>query len=369
MKKFKRIIILVITLLVIGGISAFIYFEKGKRSIQVVEWDNVYNEKNIAYNFSEVDNPKIKELDNIYKIKESTKNEDTPLKKVLKVVELVNSVVSFDDVPNSKGINAYDILKEKKDAKKVSARDMAIITRDFISCLDLDVRVGEFRNPKGNINKQKNYYVVEYWSKVDNKWIMIDFKDHGYFENQGFLCSATELLEDDTKILKYNGNSTKKDYMDNLNKSLGSYTVAIDNSVDMKKSNSYVTYIKDKENITLDFKGGYILPTIYTEELELINKNPIDNVIGKDQKAYIILMTNQEAEANNKDKEEKSKSLIIGGFRNGSIIDSYYIKENSGEYKEVKRYSDVVLKPGENIIELSLDGKNVASKIVIECNE
>ena len=366
MKKFKNIIIGAIVICIIVGISIFISLQNGKNKFNIVEWDNLYNEKNIAFHFSESKNPKIKELNDRYKIKEATSKEDTTIKKVLKAVEYVNNIVTFDDVPNSQGINAYDIIQEKGNSKKTSARDMAIITRDFLKCLDLDARVGEFRKSTGNIKKQSNYYVVEYWSKSDNKWIMVDFIDYGYFENQGFLCSATELLGNDIRMLKYTGKSSQKDYMYKLKKSLESYTVAIDNTVEMKKSNSYITYIKGTDSITLDFKGTYLKPTIYTEELELINKNPIDNIKEEDKKAYIILMKKDDK---NETEESKEKALIVGAFKNGSIMNEYYIKENNGDYKLIKKYSDIVLKPGENTIELSIDGKNTVSKIVIDYKE
>lgn len=39
-------------------------------------------------------------------------------------------------------------------------------------------------------NKEKLYYVVEFWSKEYNKWVMIDFIDKRYFDNEGFPCSV-----------------------------------------------------------------------------------------------------------------------------------------------------------------------------------
>lgn len=137
-------------------------------------------------------------------------------------------------------------------------------------------------------NKEKLYYVVECWSKEYNKWVMIDFIDKGYFDNEGFPCSVMEVLENDIRNYNYTGSSNRRDYIPMLKKALYTYTINIDNTTDIKRSNSYITYIKDKESIALKFKGNYIGPTIFTENKELINKNSIDSTVSKDEKAYLI---------------------------------------------------------------------------------
>ena len=88
-----------------------------------------------------------------------------------------------------------------------------------------------------------------------------------------------------------------------------------------------------------------------------MNKNPIEEIKSEDEKAYIVLMKKQEY--NNK---ESNESFILGAFKDGKILDEYYIRENNGEFIKVK---DVKLTEGSNIIELSLNGADVTSKIEV----
>ena len=88
-----------------------------------------------------------------------------------------------------------------------------------------------------------------------------------------------------------------------------------------------------------------------------MNKNPIEEIKSEDEKAYIVLMKKQEY--NNK---ESNESFILGAFKDGKILDEYYIRENNGEFIKVK---DVKLTEGSNIIELSLNVADVTSKIEV----
>ncbi|GAB6167576.1 lipoprotein [Clostridium carnis] len=365
MEKFKRVMkISILVLIIILGFKFLIERSFGEK-LKVKKWDNIYNESNIVYYFSNEKDTKVKVLNDMYKIKSNIKGEKGLLNKALKVVDILQDTVEFDDVDNSKGINGYDILKEKNGAKKVSARDMAIIYRDFLSSVGFTARIGEFRNINTKSSKQNSYYVVEYWSEEDNKWIMIDFIDRGYFDVEGFTCSSMEVLDGEIRNFNYTGKSDRKDYIPKLKKSLYTYTIMIDNTFDMQKSNSYITYIKNVQDISLKFKGGYIQPTIFTENKDLINKNPIDNIIGKDEKAYLILL--KKSEDSNRNNEEEAESFVVGGFKDGKIMDKYYVRESSEEkFREVSKYSDILIKKGRNTIELSLDGENVISMIEVQ---
>ena len=94
-----------------------------------------------------------------------------------------------------------------------------------------------------------------------------------------------------------------------------------------------------------------------------MNKNPIENIIKDDEKAYIVIMKKQEK---SEEINEKEKSFIIGGFKNGKILDEYYISENNGEFINVSKYKDIVISEGNNNIKLSLNGTDVISSIEIK---
>ncbi len=360
MKSAKKVskVILVLLIIIIGFV--YIYSSKYKQGLSVKAWENIYNENNIKFFYSDGDDKKIDILKQTNNVEEKVGNEKDMLKKAINVITVLNEVITFDDIQSTNRVNGFDILKDKADSKKASARDFAIIYRDVLQSLGYTARVGEFKRINTSFNKEKSYYVVEYWSKEFNKWIMIDFIDKGYFDNNGFPCSAMELLNTDIRNFNYTGNNNRRDYIPMLKKVLYTYTISIDNTADMSKSNSYITYIKDKDDITLKFKGNYLPPTIFTENEELMNKNPIEEIRAEDEKAYLILMKKQEDSSGSEDNNE---SFIIGAFKDGKVLDEYYIRENNGEFTKVKKYKDINLTEGSNIIELSLNGADVTSKI------
>lgn len=361
MRRFKRgtKVILILSIIVIGFV--FIYSNKYKQGLSVKSWDNIYNENNIKFFYSASDDKKISILKQTNNVEEKVGNEKDMLKKAIDVATVINEIITFDDIQSTNRINGFDILKDKADSKKASARDLGIIYRDVLQSLGYTARLGEYKRMNTSINKEKSYYVVEYWSKEFNKWVMIDFIDKGYFDNNGFPCSAMEILNSDIRNLNYTGKTNRSDYIPMLKKVLYTYTISIDNTTDMLKSNTYITYIKNKDDITIKFKGNDLPPTIFTENEELMNNNPIEEIKGKDEKAYIVLMKKQEDSSS----KENNESFIIGAFKEGKILDEYYIRENNGEFTKVKKYKDISFSKGSNTIELSLNGADVISRIEV----
>lgn len=362
MRKAKKTINIILVLLIIGIGFVFIYNNKFSKGLNIKKWDNIYNENNINFFYSSEDDDKIEILKQTNNLEEKVKDEKDMLKKAISVIGVINETITFDDISNTTRINGFDILKDKSGSKKASARDLGIIYRDSLESLGYTARLGEFKRTNASFNKEKSYYVVEYWSKEYNKWIMIDFIDKGYFDNKGFPCSAMELLDVDIRNLNYNGNTDRSDYIPMLKKVLYTYTINIDNTTTMEKSNTYITYIKDEKDISLKFKGSYLPPAIFTENKDLMNKNPIEESTSKDEKAYLVLMKNQE---DDKDSNSNKASFIIGGFKDGRIMDEYYIREKDGDFRKIKNYTDIVLTKGDNTIELSLNGEDVVSSIEI----
>lgn len=363
-KTFRNILIILIAILLVG--VTFFIGNKDKSKLEIKSWNNIYNENNINMYYSESSNAKIKALDDVYQVNKLTATEDSELNKVLKVVDIVNSIVEFDDVSTSKRINAFDILQEKAGQKKVSQRDMAIITRDLISTMDIKARVGEFKKTKRSSDEGVSYYIVEYWSNDYEKWVMVDFRDRGYVEKKGIPSSAIEIVKTLDKSMTYVGKTQSSEYLKSLKKTLDIYTVNIDNTTEMEKSNSYISFVKDTKNIKIKLKNRHLPPTVFTENEGLFNENPKNKEIGVDEKGYIILMKKENS------KEEsavKSESYIVGGFKGGKIMNCYYLRENNSEFKEVEKYSEFQLVNGSNLLELSIDGENVISSIEIEYKE
>lgn len=369
MRKKKSIVrvILLFILVAVVGILFYKNYEKDKE-LDVKKWDNIYNEENIVFFYEDntnIDsNESLKKLNEVYKVKELTSRGENEIDQVLKSIDILNSIVEYDDVADGNLIDGYEILKSKKDSKKVCGREMAIIARDLIITSGYKSRVGEFRVKNPQLSSSPSYYVVEYFSEEDQKWVMIDFKHRAYYLKDKKKLSAIEILNNKYSDLKYNGKSKYYDVKNDFKRYLSSYTIAIDNTLSMKKSNSYLTYISSEKDIDLKKKNKFILPTIFTENKNLFLKNPKDGVSGKDKSAYLIMMAKQDKSKNDK------ITYVIGAFQNYSVINNYYIKINNDNWKQIKSvYSDIELKEGNNTVELSLDGKNSIKKISIDRKE
>lgn len=363
-KKILRGIMLVAIIV----ICAILYSKtfKDKKSLEVVSWANFYNENNIEFFYEDSESLSksliTRNLDGTYKISELTANEETEIGKVLKVTEILNTIVEYDDVSESSAVNGFDILKEKGTSKKVSGRDMAIIERDLLQSIGFISRVGEFRKENAEVESTPSYYVVEYWSNESNSWIMIDFRNSGYFEKDGVKLSALQVMNSNLKELNYVGNEVEKSYIKKMKKFMLSYTIAIDNTFNMKKSNTYITYTPDEQNISLKKGANYISATIYTTSQDMFNYAPDFKVNTEDSRAYLLIMKKPI-----KNKEE-NPIFIATAFKDGSVEKESNIKINGEDFQITNMYKEFELVKGMNTIELIGENSEIISKIEIKRN-
>ncbi|MGN2369613.1 hypothetical protein ACTFJW_06050 [Clostridium cagae] len=343
------------------------------KEIEVLTWENYYNENNIAFFYDDENNEKIKSLDNTYKVKEVLNESDKEIDKALKSIDILNAICQYDDIDDLKQKSAYDIFKKLGGRRKVSAKDMAIIERDLLASYGFKSRVGAFKMKDAAFEDKYNYYVVEYWSNENNKWVMIDPLDKGYFRERDTLLSAIEVMTKEFNPLFYEGKTKEKEYKNNLKKYFGSYSIEIDNTIKNNKSNTSITYIKNEKALELKFKDEFGLPTIFTQETKLFEKSPEDIKVGQDEKAYLILMEKQDLvkiTENNQGKDQNKDSIfmILGAFKDGKIMDEYYLSTNNSEYEKINKYKEIEIPKGETELNLSIDGVNVISKIILRKN-
>ena len=358
-KKLLKIIIVAVVLGGLGGSGYAIYdLVRPRETYEIKLWDNIYNGDSIALFYEEENDLRIEMLRGIYNLDKIAK-EDDEIKYILKIVEAAGEVVTLGDVNDTKALNGYDIIRLIGEKKTVSAKDMSIIIRDFITSVGYNASIGEIRCSKKDEDKYDRYYIVEYYSDKYNKWIAIDIVDGGYFTFENTPCSGVELVERKKSELRYIGNMSEEEYFSNKKNLFKSYTIMIDNTVDRIKSNSVITYITSKEEIALTYANESLMPTIYTENTALFTKSPEVELVAEDDKAYIILM---------KSEEEAVERFVVGGFKDGSIISEYYVGRNDGSFEKVNEYFEVELIKGENMISISCDGISEDARIEIIYN-
>ena len=360
-----RMVLLLVVIIIAGGLY-YINMEPEKGFI-VDEWDNIYNENNINFYYEDVlaekKDEKIISLDSTFKVNEILSEENEEIEKVLKTVKIVNTICEYDNVSSTNLGNGYDILEKIKERRKVSGRDMAIIERDLLITGGYYSRICEFRKSNSQFEKNPSYYVVEYYSEKYKKWVMIDFKEELYITNEGIPISAIEYLNLDIEKLSYVGIEDSKEYIKNIKPYLKSLTVQIDNTVIQSKSNSCVTYFTDEKCIEIKRNGVFLQPSIFTNNSETFSVMPNIKAEKVDNKAYIVLMKKTKDE----DSEEK---FTIAAFKDSKVINNYYLKINDESFELIKDiYCEDEFEMGKNTIEVSLDGKTVLSKIVIDRQE
>lgn len=355
----KKLLMIIIVAVVLGGLGYGIYDSvKPKEKYEIKLWNNIYNGDSIALFYEEESDLRIEMLRALYNLDKIDKGDDE-INYILKVSEVASKVVTLDNVDDTKALNGYDIIRLIGEKRIVSAKDMAIIVRDFITSVGYDARIGEIRCSKKDEDKYDIYYIVEYYSNKYNKWIAVDIVDGGYFTFENTPCSGVELVEKGVSQLKYIGKVSSEEYFSDKKDLFKSYTIMIDNTVDRVKSNSVITYITSKNEITLTYGDKALMPTIYTENRELFTKAPNAEGEVEDDKAYIILM---------KSEEEGVERFVVGGFKNGKIMDEYYVGRSNGTFEKVNEYFELELIKGKNMISISCDGVNEDARIEITYN-
>ena len=355
----KKLLMIIIVAVVLGGLGYGIYDSvKPKEKYEIKLWNNIYNGDSIALFYEEESDLRIEMLRALYNLDKIDKGDDE-INYILKVSEVASKVVTLDNVDDTKALNGYDIIRLIGEKRIVSAKDMAIIVRDFITSVGYDARIGEIRCSKKDEDKYDRYYIVEYYSNKYNKWIAVDIVDGGYFTFENTPCSGVELVEKGVSQLKYIGKVSSEEYFSDKKDLFKSYTIMIDNTVDRVKSNSVITYITSKNEITLTYGDKALMPTIYTENRELFTKAPNSEGEVEDDKAYIILM---------KSEEEGVEKFVVGGFKNGKIMDEYYVGRSNGTFEKVNEYFELELIKGKNMISISCDGVNEDARIEITYN-
>lgn len=355
----KKLLMIIIVAVVLGGLGYGIYDSvKPKEKYEIKLWNNIYNGDSIALFYEEESDLRIEMLRALYNLDKIDKGDDE-INYILKVSEVAGKVVTLDNVDDTKALNGYDIIRLIGEKRIVSAKDMAIIVRDFITSVGYDARIGEIRCSKKDEDKYDIYYIVEYYSNKYNKWIAVDIVDGGYFTFENTPCSGVELVEKGVSQLKYIGKVSSEEYFSDKKDLFKSYTIMIDNTVDRVKSNSVITYITSKNEITLTYGDKALMPTIYTENRELFTKAPNSEGEVEDDKAYIILM---------KSEEEGVEKFVVGGFKNGKIMDEYYVGRSNGTFEKVNEYFELELIKGKNMISISCDGVNEDARIEITYN-
>ncbi|MBU5590443.1 hypothetical protein KQI89_01570 [Clostridium sp. MSJ-4] len=367
MKSFSRKIILLGIIVVSFALFAFGCKNKVDKSkgLFVEKWDNIYMGTNIKFYNEDFSTSYLKSLSEDQGLFSKVEGATTDMDKSLKLLAWTHEMFTFNKGSESGKEDAKDIIDSLKDAKKASDKDMSIVFAQAVRTAGVYSRLGEFRVKDSQFyKKDSSLYVVEIWSKELNKWVMIDVAHKAYFSYEEVPLSAMEVLNRNIAELEVREVEKIEKYKKEMAKYLYSYSIPIDNNfVGIKKSNAYITYIPEGDMPELKSLNSYAGPSLYVNKVDMFQFSPTKEYVDdkSDDKATFILMKGEPS----LDKLEEL-GFVVGAFKNSVMVKEYYVSINGSEYAKVNKYFDLAIKPGENTITLSEDGKTSVKEIKIQ---
>ncbi|MGY0375036.1 transglutaminase domain-containing protein [Clostridium sp. JNZ J1-5] len=366
----ERIIIIIILL----GLAFFVGIQlKGREKevgLKIDKWDNLYNNKNIHVYYDIEDKQLLNDLKDRFKIQEITNGKIDELDKSIDIINWIKNNMKYSKSikPFEGNKGAFDILEDKENKKEFSNKEICTVFNEFAIAAGIKSRIGELIvSNKEKVSDNDIFMVCEIWSDKHNKWIMIDPSNRIYITENNTPLSVIEVIKKGIDNLNIIELSKSKSYKKQMKKYFYAYAISIDNSIySIKKSNSYLCFAKDMNEINIPSKALLNSPTIFTNDEHLFNLSPkvVHKISKNDDKPTLIF-----SRKNNTNNKDVKLSFLGGVFKNSEMVDKYYISINDGPFKEVNKYFDVDIKSGLNTIKLSQDGKIVSREVILEYSD
>lgn len=337
--------------------------------VQVTNYNNLYEGNNIKFYYMDGENDYQQSLKSDYKINEVVKKAGNDIEKAFALIDWINEKAQFNISAMETGTNTKEILEKLTTTKSLSDDGYATILEETLSTVGTYVRKGAL-STSNNVkpDPSQTYKVVEVWSKVHGKWVMIDGGNKCYMTLNDMPLSAVEVIQngiENVNIVGLNSEKDMKSYKKNMSKYFNSYTIAVDNNSKFRpaKSNSFVTFVKNVEDIQLENQNGFVSPTIFVNKPDLFILNP-EIKSGNRKKDDIPTVV-----VSKKDKKEDVDGAVkftVGAFKDSVMMKKYYISLNGGSYTLVNDYYDLSVLEGDTKIELSVDGKTPIREITFK---
>ncbi|OFH99451.1 hypothetical protein CLOACE_22410 [Clostridium acetireducens DSM 10703] len=362
MKNKKYLIFIICFFITILGFSAC-KSSKNTKGIFVIKWNNIYSGNNIQFHYEDPENISIKEINNKYKLSKEVSGYKDDFDKALKLMYWIHNNYKFKKNIVTDYYDTLSILEKTKKGDYLSDKDLSIVYSQAASSLNLYVRRGEFK-VKDIQNNLDDYYfkVCEVWSNKYNKWILMDVANGCYMELNGEPLSAMEVLNKGIENVKVNAFKENKKYSDKIKKYIYSYTIEIDNNIyAATKSNSYITYINEKEIPEIALKDYVVPSTIFVNKPDLFTISPeTDYKNAKPDDIPTLIFLKKKSE-----KQEDTITLNGGAFKDSGMVSNYYISIDNNPWQKTNLYFSVTLKKENTNIRLSLDGKKVLREVTL----
>jgi hypothetical protein len=369
MKKSNLIIRLAIFFIITIAIVFWNYktrtdLSSKQEGLSVTKWDNFYGGNNIHFYYLTPQNENLTKLKNKYGLTKLINSKADQLDNSIKIMEFINENVKASNESMTSDKNAFEIMEAAFNGSKISDNDYVAMYEECLASLGINVRTGILRSTDKQ-SKVKSYYnVCEVWSDKYNKWIMIDGVNGCYMKENGVPLSTVEIITKGIAKVQIAIIKDANKYIKNMSKYYESYSISVDNNkYGAPKSNSEITFLKEKQLPEIETKEGFIKPTIFVNNSFVFDISPkVEYIDTATDKIPTLIFAKKDL----KNDEKGVDNFTVGAFMNSYMVPKYFLKINGSDYIEVQTFFDLKIKKGVNNIKLSLDGKTLAREVIIE---
>jgi len=332
--------------------------------LSVTKWENFYGGDNIHFYYLDPQNENLLKLKTKYELDKIIDNKADQLDNSLKIMNFINQKVKAESTSMTSDKTALKIMEEAFNGGKISDNDYTTIFEECLASVGISARRGVLRSTDSKVKGKSYFNVCEIWSDKYQKWIMIDGVNGCYMSQKGIPLGATEIVDKAIGKVKIAVIKNTSKYIKNMADYYQSYSISIDNNKygDLK-SNSKITYLKDKQLPKIETKEGFIQPTIFVNDPKVFSESPtVKYVDVNNEKIPTLIFAKRDLKNDTKDVQ----NFTIGAFMNSYMVENYFISVNGSDYIKVDTYYDLKIIKGTTSIKLSQDGKILEREVVIE---
>ncbi|MCB2289484.1 hypothetical protein LGK97_06850 [Clostridium sp. CS001] len=369
MKRKSFIIRVVIFMLITAAVVFWNYktrtnLSNNQKGLNVTKWDNIYGGDNIHFYYLNSQNDNLLKLKTKYGLAKLIDSKADQLDNSIKIMEFINKNVKAQSKSMTSDKNAIDIMEAAFNGSGISDSDYASMYEECLASVGINVRHGLLRSTDKS-NKSKSFFsVCEIWSDKYKKWVMIDGVNGCYMKEKEIPLSAVEIINKGIAKVKVEHLKDTNKYIKNMSIYYESYSISVDNNkYGELKSNSEITFLKEKQLPTIETKEGFVKPSIFVNSTEVFNKSPKIEYVNTDNDKIPTLIF---AKKDLKNDEKGVENFTGGAFLNSYMISKYFISVNGSDYIKVETFFDLKIIKGVNTIKLSQDGKNLDREVVIQ---
>ncbi|WP_291636044.1 hypothetical protein [Clostridium sp.] len=357
-------IIVIIAAIFLWNIKAKNDFGSKKDGLSITKWDNFYSGDNIHFYYLTTQNENLSNIKVKYGLDKIIDAKADQLDNAIKIMGFINGKVKAKSTSMNSDKNALEIMEVAFDGSEISDSDYTTVYEECLASVGISARRGVLRNIDNEVSGKSYFNVCEIWSDKYQKWIMIDGVNGCYMRDGTTPLGAVEIINKEIGKVQIALLEDASKYIKNMSNYYESYSISVDNNkYGELKSNSKITYLKEKLLPKIETKEGFIEPTIFVNNPKVFNTSPkIEYVNTAAEKIPTLIFAKKDLKNDTKEVE----NFTIGAFMNSYMLTSYFISINGSDYIKVDTFFDLQIIKGTNSIKLSQDGETLSREVVIE---